>query len=138
MDQRKVIWISWVQDVDRRPVISGHIGAAAAAERSVITFGKSDWESCSEARDSRDCPSTEQLALHTMTRLCKGQIVAVAHDKVVRDIKRRESPTQFGIEWVDRIEESGRVVNGFRPGVCAEYAKSSHVPLELYLQSVVI
>src|SRR5258705_13373930 len=115
-----------------------HIRAAATAERSIITFGERDREARGKARDARDCPTTQQLARNTVTRFSERQVVAVADDKVMRNVERGKRPAQAGIERVDRVEEPGRVVDGFRPGVRAKDAKSSYFLLKLNLQSIVV
>src|SRR6266576_3489974 len=91
--EEQMLRISRVKEVNRLAVVIGHVGPATAAKRVVVVLGKCDWETGIETRDSRYCPAREQLALDAVGRPGERQIVAIADDKIVRDIECGERPT---------------------------------------------
>ena len=61
-----MIWVSWVEKMNRRTVVFWQIGTAATTERSIIAFRERDWEARGKSCDARDGPTTQQLARHTV------------------------------------------------------------------------
>src|SRR6266581_3704104 len=85
--------LSRVEEMNRLTVVVRHIGAATAAQRVIVILGKGDRETGIETRDSRNCPAGEQLTLDAVGRSGERQIVAIADDKIVCNVERRERPT---------------------------------------------
>ena len=108
---------SRIQEMNVLASVIRHVSAVATAEGVVVVFGECDRKACREARYSRNRPSAQQFAAHSVGGPGERQIIAIADDKIMCDIKNGEGTTQAWIEGVDRVKEARRVIDGFGPSV---------------------